>query len=77
MRWRLTELALWTLGACLVTLLINLAQISALTGTVASGTPVVPQTPNIWPWLALAGIVLLLVAISLFAQRRLPFGGRP
>jgi hypothetical protein len=36
----------------------------------------VPESANSWPWLALGGILLLLMVIALAARRRLPFGAR-
>ena len=33
-----------------------------------------PHTMNIWPWLAVAGILVIFIAISLVGRRRRPHG---
>jgi LPXTG-motif cell wall-anchored protein len=33
-----------------------------------------PHPANTWPWLALAGIALILAAIALVGRRRAPYG---
>jgi len=75
MRWKNIQLPLWTLAACLH---------SAL-GAAMEATKSLPSAPrlsgaaessNNWPWLALGGILFLLLVIALAARRRLPFGTR-
>jgi len=33
-----------------------------------------PHAANLWPWIAVAGILMLIAAISFVARRRSPFG---
>ena len=33
-----------------------------------------PDTVNTWPWLAVAGILLIFAVISLWGRRRAPYG---
>jgi len=33
-----------------------------------------PHAANLWPWLAVAGILLIIAAISFVGRRRSPYG---
>jgi len=65
----------WVLGALLIAApCLAIATNEPLTPT--SGVPSIPDAGNLWPWLALGAIALLLGVIALAARRRLPFGRR-
>jgi hypothetical protein len=75
MRWKNIQLLLWSLGVFLQPALgaaeeANKSLPSAMRVSGAS------ETANSWPWLALGGILFLLLVIALAARRRLPFGTR-
>ncbi len=69
MRWIPKLTIVWILGT-------SLAHADRLRPFEALPAAASPDQANLWPWLALGGILILLASIALGARRVPPFGGR-
>jgi len=66
MRQKALQLTLWTVGISIFT--------ASCLASDAQPVLALSVVANSWPWMALAGILMLLAVIAYAARRKLPYG---